>query len=91
MKPVMVLPPSPFALKVTLTLPIPGVAVPIVGAAGTVDGVTEPVAADSGESPFALVACTVQVTVTPFGTITEIGEPPPPWVKGPPVPLQVAV
>ena len=49
------------AVKVTLALALPAVAVPIVGAPGTVDGVTLLDAADAAPVPSALVAVTVKV------------------------------
>ncbi len=45
----------------TVAAPIPGVAVPIVGAPGTVRGVTGFDGADWGPLPAMLVACTVKV------------------------------
>ena len=78
-------------MKDTSTEPSLAVAVPIIGASGTPDGVALFDAADSDRRRSAFVACTVHVTAVPFGTITLIGEDVPVPVKGPPVPLQVAV
>ena len=72
--PVTALPPSNPGVNATSTEPSPGVAVPIVGASGTPDGVTEFEGADSNESPLAFVACTVHLTAVPFGTVTETGD-----------------
>ena len=90
-KSMITLPPLPLAVKATLTVPFPAVARPIVGAAGTVEGVTKFEGAEGTLLPMPFVATTVQVTVVPFGTATLMGEAVPPPVKGPPVPLQVAV
>jgi hypothetical protein len=49
------------AVKLTVACPLPGVAVPIVGAPGSVAGVTLLDGADAGLVPFALVAVTVKV------------------------------
>jgi hypothetical protein len=46
---------------------------------------------DSRLLPTAFVARTVQVTATPFGTVTEMEGVVPVLMKGPPVPEQVAV
>ncbi len=66
------------ALKVTVTCPLPWVAVPMIGASGTVAGTTELEVADPALSPSAFVAVTVKVYVTPFvNPVTVIGEVPP--------------
>ena len=49
------------AVKVTVAWAFPAVAVPIVGAPGTVEGVTEFEAALAGPVPMAFVAVTVKV------------------------------
>jgi hypothetical protein len=60
--PVMVLPPvEAGALKATLTWALPAVATGLVGAPGTVIGVTAPDATEATEFPAALVATTVNV------------------------------
>ncbi len=60
-KPVIALPPLPPAVKLIEAWPLPAVAVPMVGALGTVAGVTALDAADAGLLPTALVANTVKV------------------------------
>jgi hypothetical protein len=63
------------AVKATETLPLPRVAVPIVGAAGTPAGVTLPEGEDAALGPTALVAITVQVTGVPLvSPLTRIGD-----------------
>ena len=58
----MALPPSEAgAVKATEADPLPGVAVPMVGAPGTVAGVTELEAAEAAPVPVPLVAVTVNV------------------------------
>ncbi len=60
--PVMALPPlAAGAVKVTEADPLPAVAVPMVGAPGTVAGVTELEALEAAPVPTALVAVTVKV------------------------------
>ena len=49
------------AVNVTIACPFPFVAVPIVGAPGTVEGITEFEAELAGPEPFAFVAVTVNV------------------------------
>jgi hypothetical protein len=62
------------AVNVTVTWPLPAVAVPIVGAPGTVDGVTEFEATLGRPVPLAFVAVTVKVYAVPLmSTITVIG------------------
>ena len=59
--PVMVAPPLELgAVKAMLALALPAVAAPMVGAPGTVAGVTE-TAEDATPAPFELVAVTVQL------------------------------
>ncbi len=66
------------ALKVIVAYPLPRVAVPIIGAPGTVIGTTELLEAETTLSPTALVANTVNVYVTPFvRPVITIGEVPP--------------
>ena len=57
----MALPPVDPGVKATLRVPLPGVAVPMVGAPGTVNGVALLEALDAVPGPAALVAMTVQV------------------------------
>ena len=65
----------PGAVKVTVACALPAVAVPMVGAVGTVAGVTLFDAADGALLPIALVAMTVQVTGMPLvNPITMIGD-----------------
>lgn len=60
--PVMVLPPvEAGALNATLAWALPAVATGLVGAPGTVPGVTDPDADEATELPAALVATTVKV------------------------------
>jgi hypothetical protein len=60
--PVMVLPPvEAGAVKATLAWARPAVATGLVGAPGTVLGITDPDAADATEFPAALVATTVKL------------------------------
>jgi hypothetical protein len=54
------------AVKLTVACALPGDAMPIVGAPGTVAGVTPFDAADAGPVPIAFVAVTVNVYVVPF-------------------------
>jgi hypothetical protein len=87
-------PPSlPGALKATEACALPPVAVPIVGAPGTVDGldgVAEFDAADSALLPTALVAWTVNVYGVPFDRpVTVRGELAPEAVKPPGVEIAV--
>ena len=64
--------------------PFPAVAVPIVGANGTVVGVTELLEADAELVPTAFVAVTVNVYAWPFvSPVTTIGELPPVALKPP--------
>ena len=63
------------AVKLTVTSPLPAVAVPIDGVPGTVEGVTLFEAADASPLPFALVALTVNVTALPLARpLTVMGE-----------------
>jgi hypothetical protein len=66
------------------TVVLPRVAVPIVGAPGTVAGVTLFDAADDAPLPFTFVARTVQVTAVPFvRPVTVIGEAVPVALRDP--------
>jgi hypothetical protein len=66
------------AVNEIVASPLPLVAVPIVGASGTVAGVTELLVLDEILVPNAFVAVTVNVYVVPFvKPVTVIGEDPP--------------
>ncbi len=66
------------ALKVTVACPLPSVAVPIVGASGTVAGTTELETAEAVLVPILFTATTVNVYVVPFESpVIVIGEDPP--------------
>ena len=71
----MVLPPfEPGAVKVTVAWAFPAVAVPIVGAPGTVAGVTLAVL-DAAPEPTALRAVTLQLTAAPLvRPVTVMGD-----------------
>jgi hypothetical protein len=72
------------AVKLTEAKLLPGTAVTLVGAPGTVAGVTALEASDAEELPTAFVAITVKVYAVPFvKPVTEIGELPPVPVKLP--------
>ena len=79
------------AVKATVALALPAVAVPIVGAPGTVAatfGVTLFDATEGAPVPKALVAATVQVTAVPLvNPVTVIGDAAPVFERPP----QVAV
>ena len=49
------------AVQLKLTVVLPAVAITLVGALGTIFGITELDAVDGGESPTAFVATTVKV------------------------------
>lgn len=71
-------------VKVIVASPSPLVAVPIVGASGTVAGVTELLALEAEPVPTALVAVTVNVYAVPFDKpVTVNGEDPPLAVNPP--------
>ena len=72
---VMVAPPlNAGAVKLMVAWLLPGVAVPMVGASGTVRGVTN-AAADAVPSPAELVALTVQLYCTPLARpVAMIGD-----------------
>jgi hypothetical protein len=78
-------PPSlPGGVKVTVASPLPRVAVPIVGAPGTLAGTTELLVEEAILVPIAFVAVTVKVYVTPLvKPVTVIGEEPPVPVNPP--------
>ena len=64
--------------KLTFACALPAVAVPIVGAPGTVAGVTEFDGAEAGPGPTALVAVTVKVYAVPLtrpGTVIGDADP----------------
>jgi hypothetical protein len=83
--PVMVLPPSEAgALNATLACALPAVATGLVGAPGTILGITDPDTAEATEFPAALVATTVKVydtlvvkPVTTSGELTPVVVKPP--------------
>ena len=56
----------PGAVKVTMPEPTPLVAVPMVGAPGTTEGVAGGEAAEAGPVPIGLVAVTVKVYAVPL-------------------------
>jgi len=61
--------------KLTFACALPALAVPMVGAPGTVPGVTEFDGAEAGPVPTALVAVTVKVYAVPFASpVTVIGD-----------------
>jgi hypothetical protein len=65
----------PGGVKLTVACALPAVALPIVGASGTVAGVTLLEAADAGPVPIAFVAVTVNVYAVPFARpVTVQGE-----------------
>jgi hypothetical protein len=89
-KPVIVEPPLPPAVNVTEAWAFPAVAVPIVGASGTVDGVAELDAADDPLVPYALVAVTDTVYAVPLvSPVITIGDVP--FAEPPDPPAAVAV
>ena len=72
------------AVNVTLTSALPGVAMPMLGAFGTVAGVTLLEAAEGTLLPTALLASTVQVTGVPFvKPLTTMGDAVPVWLCAP--------
>jgi hypothetical protein len=74
----------PGALKVIVACPLPLVAVPIVGASGTVAGVTALLVPEEILVPYAFVAVTVNVYVAPFvRPVIVIGDAPPVAVNPP--------
>ena len=82
---VIALPPLfPGAVNVTVACPLPPVAVPMVGALGTVAGVTEFEAEEGELVPMLLVAVTVNVYAVPLvRPVMVIGEDPPVAVNPP--------
>lgn len=78
------------ALNVIVAWPFPDVAVPIVGASGTVAGTIELDVPDDVLVPKAFVAVTVKVYVVPFvRPVITIGDEPPVAVKPPVLELTV--
>ena len=74
------------AVKATLISELPAVAVPMVGAPGTVNGVALLEGPDVAPGPAALVATTVQVYAVPLvRPLTTIGEFAPVLVNPPQV------
>ena len=72
------------AEKLTLAWPFPAVAVTLVGALGTVDGVAELLALEAVLVPIAFTATTVKVYAVPFvSPVTVSGDPLPLAVKPP--------
>ena len=72
------------AVKLTVACALPPVAVPIVGAPGTVAGVTLFEAAEAAPVPALFVAVTVNVYAVPFDRpVTVIGEATPLAVSPP--------
>ena len=59
-------PATPGAIQVTVAVALPRVAVTLVGAPGTVVGVTDAEAAEAALAPAALVALSVKVYAVPF-------------------------
>ena len=55
-------------VKLTVAIPLPGIAVPIVGASGSVVGVTLFEAADAAPDPATFVATTVNVYAVPLAS-----------------------
>ncbi len=76
-------------VKVTVACPLPAVAVPIVGASGTVAGVTELLAIEAVLVPYALVAVTVKVYAVPFVNPKTVSEDEPPEAICPPLDVTV--
>jgi len=77
-------------VKATEACALPALAVPMVGAPGTVAGVTEFDGAEAGPGPTAFVAVTVKVYAVPFASpVTVIGEAAPVAVM--PLGLEVTV
>ena len=75
-------PPFELAVNAIVALPLPAVAVPMVGALGTVRGVTD-VVLDALLVPTAFVAVTLHEYATPFvSDVTVMG-------LAPPVPVRV--
>jgi hypothetical protein len=82
---VIVEPPlNPGAENVIVASPFPRVAVPIIGASGTVAGVTELLAEDADPVPTSFVAVTVKVYATPFVRPVIVSGEPAPLVVNPP-------
>ena len=65
-------------VKLIVACPLPLVTVPIVGASGTVAGVTTLLTLEEALTPMALVAVTTKVYAVPFERpVIVIGEAPP--------------
>jgi hypothetical protein len=79
----------PGAEKMIVASPLPRVAVPIVGASGTVAGTIELLDADADPVPTALVAVTVNVYVVPFVRPVTISGDEPPVAVWPPLDITV--
>src|SRR3954470_3913121 len=62
------------AVKVTVACALPAVAVPIVGAPGTVAGVTLFEGAEGGLAPMAFVAMTVKVYAVPLARPVTVAD-----------------
>jgi len=91
-KPVMALPPLPFAVKATIAAFVPRVTPVNDGAAGTVPARSELEAEEAELVPMPFVAVTVQVYVLPLvRVVTVIGELPPVAVRVVPPSLDVQV
>jgi hypothetical protein len=74
----------PGGVKVIVASPFPAVAVPIVGASGTLTGVTELLATEAVLVPTAFVAFTENVYAVPLlNPVTVIGDDPPYATKPP--------
>ena len=74
----------PGAENVMVASPLPAVAVPIVGASGTVAGTTELLVPDELLVPIAFVAVTVNVYVVPFDNPVSVIGDEPPYALNPP-------
>ncbi len=82
---IVALPSLPGGENVITASPLPAVAVPIVGASGTVAGEMELLALDAVLVPTALVAVTVKVYAVPLAKpVTTSGEDAP-YVVNPPL------
>ena len=77
-------------VKLTEILPLPATTAPIVGAFGTVAGVTELESDEAAPVPTALVAVTVNVYATPFVRLVTVNGLATPLIV-PPAGLDVTV
>lgn len=75
----------PGALNVMVACPLPATALTLVGASGTVAGVTEFDALDAVLVPMALTAVTVKVYAVPFERPVTVSGEPLPLAVNPPV------